>query len=273
MGAVSDYRISEFPDFPFKNCIALGKVGRMERFMSLLVVAEIHDSSDEVGEWIPTQPDVVKACNDLRHSQNVKKQPQVRDIIPTSHKIGKRTFVEGCFDAILLVACWSGNVPVVSYLLTSYIQHFSIDTLVDKLATQIDHAPILYPSGKMKARFQQLQTDKVSLLHAAAEGLQLDVIKLLLSAGANVNNPSKWSITPLISALNGVKVCSNARSCRKTLACLIDSGANVNCRCADGMTPLMYAAVKGLVDELKVLIKSPEVEITCGHRSFPVHFI
>ena len=40
-----------------------------------------------------------------------------------------------------------------------------------------------------------------SCMHAAAEGLRLDVIKLLLSAGAYVNNPSKWIISPLISAL------------------------------------------------------------------------
>ena len=70
----------------------------------------------------------------------------------------------------------------------------------------------------------------------------MNVIKILLSAGANVNNRSQWSISPLISALNIDLCVDEGLRYQGTVACLIDSGANVNCRDADGMTPLMYAA-------------------------------
>ena len=209
---------------------------------------------DKVAEWIPTQQDVIKAYNNLSPTrQNVKKQAKVRDIVPKSRKIGKRTFVEGCFDAVLLLACRAGNVPVVSYLLTIYLQFFSIDTLIDRLSAYfgcIDH-PFLYGSKRL-ARFKQLQCDKISLLHAAVEGLQLDVIKLLLSAGANVNIPSKWSITPLISAL--MRAHRRSVHGQTMVTCLIDSGANVNCRDADGMTPLMYAALRNCGNFVQMLI-------------------
>ena len=138
----------------------LEKGWKMERVCCLPTERPLMDgSSDEVGEWIPTQQDVTKACNYLsRTGQKVKEQPKVRDIVPTSRKVGKRTFVEGCFDAVLLLACWSGNVPVVSYLLAIYLQFFSIDTLIDKLSTyfwSVDD-PFVYGSKRL-ARFKQLQ--------------------------------------------------------------------------------------------------------------------
>ena len=122
-----------------------------------------------------------------------------------------------------------------------YMQYFSIDRLIDELSTNFEHIPVCYGSKGM-ARFRQLETDKKSLLHAAAEGFQFDVVKLLLSAGANVNNPSKWLISPLISALMHVDSCWN-RKLQRTVVSLVDSGANVNCRDADGITPLMYASM------------------------------
>ena len=169
----------------------------MERLRCLPTVRAVDDSSDEVGEWIPSRKDAMRVCKVL----SVRISRKVCDIIPASRKSGRRTFVEGCFDAVLLLACWAGNVPVVSYLLMSYILYFSIDTLIDKLSVRkFKYTPALYGSKGM-ARFEQLKNDKISLLHAAAEGMQLDVVKLLLLTGANVNNPSKWLISPLISAL------------------------------------------------------------------------
>ena len=193
---------------------------------------------DQGGDWIPSQQDVIEVYRKLlRISWEANVSTSVHDVIPTSRKIGQRTFIEGCFDGILLLACWTGNLPVVSYLLMRYMQYFSIDTLIDRLSNRFAHLPTSYGS-KVQARFKQLQCDKVSLLHAAAEGLKVDVIKLLLSAGANVNNQSSWSITPLIS----VFLRKYHRPSRATtLACLIDSGANVNYRYSDGLTPLMYA--------------------------------
>ena len=240
----------------------------MERFRCLPKVRVVDDSSDEVEEWIPTRQEFLQVYKDVRTSYASDRphvdrtpfapkveQPEVCDIIPTSRKIGKCTFVEGCFDAVLLLACCAGNVPVVSYLLTSYIQYFSIDTLIDKLSGYGFKRALRGSRGM--ARFEQLNYDKVSLLHAAAEGLRVDVIKLLLSAGAKVNNPTKWLLSPLSSALIPSKW-SRELSCQRTVVCLIDSGANVNCRDADGMTPLMYAAsrFRDGVDLVLMLVKA-----------------
>ena len=240
----------------------------MERFRCLPAERVFDDSSDEVEEWIPTRQEFLQVYNDVRRSCVSDRPlvdrtpfapevelPEVCDIILTSRKIGKRTFIEGCFDTVLLLACWAGNVPVVSYLLPSYMQYFSIDTLIDKLsAYDFELVPTLYVS-KGRARFEQLKHDKISLLHAAAEGLQLDVIILLLSAGANVNNPTKWSITPLISVLENSPFDLELLH-QGTVAYLIDLGANVNCRDADGMTPLMYAVLESDVDLVEMLIKA-----------------
>ena len=118
----------------------------------------------------------------------------------------------------------------------------------------LECSPVFRKTKEM-ALFEQAKCDKVSLMHAAAEGLQLYVIKLLLSVGANVNNPSKWLISPLMSAL--MHAWSDRRS-QRTVAFLINSGANVNCRDADGMTPLMYAASRLVmgVDFVQMLINA-----------------
>ena len=237
-------------------------LGRMERIRCLPTVHVVDDSSNEVGEWIPTRHEFLQLYEGVRMSGNKPrisrtslKQPEVFDIIPTSRKIGKRTFVEGCFDVVLLLACWVGNVPVVSYLLTTYLQYFSIDTLIDKCMSVYNfESPPVFRKTKGMARFEQATSDKVSLLHAAAEGLQLDVIKLLLLAGANVNNPSKWLISPLMSAL--MHAVSGRRS-QSTIAGLINSGADINCRDANGMTPLMYSAsISSGVNLVQMLIKA-----------------
>ena len=252
----------------------MDRIRRLLTGRAQLPVPVNDESSNEDGEWIPRQQDVVETYSELlRISREARVNTPVRTVIPVSRKIGQRTFIEGCFCSILLLACWVGNVPVVSYLLTRYTQYFSIDTLIDSLSPQYDCLPVLCDS-KEKTRFNQLKSDKISLLHAAAEGMRVRVIKLLLSAGANVNNQSRWSITPLISALllrsnyrrsaslayledSGANEVHPYACCKMTLACLIDSGANVNYADAGGLTPLMYAAnFEGGVDLVEMLIEA-----------------
>ena len=236
------------------------------------------DSSVYSDEWIPTREDV--ECMYLNLLQVVFNGFTCRNFAPASYdvqrqlgstggtksvfrdirsrKIGWRTFVEGHLDSILLLACWTARVRIVKCLLPKYTQYFSIDTLIDCYIPLRD--------GKV-TRFKQLKYDKLSLLHAAAAGgLKVDVVKLLLRAGADVNNQSLWSVTPLLSALEcpwlspivyAVQADVKRSNCTQTLACLIKSGANVNYRDADGLTPLMYAAkfCNG-ADSAKVLIKA-----------------
>ena len=222
--------------------------------MPVLVTSSvIDDSPDEVGEWIPTRGEIIeideKISSNGLNRLRTRRHPgstfdplyTVHDIFPTTRKICPRTFLEGRFDDILLHACSQGDVPVVSYLLPMYVQYFSIDRLIGRR----------YDRG----RLHELSYDKLSLLHAAAESLEVDVIEVLLSAGANVNVQTGWSITPLISALFVTRL--EGVRCTRTVACLLDAGANVNCRDADGLTPLMYAArYEDCMDAVPMLIEA-----------------
>ena len=66
----------------------------MERLRGLPEVRVVDDSSDEVGEWIPTQQEFLQVYKDVRTSGNKPhysgiplKEPKVNDIIPTSRKV------------------------------------------------------------------------------------------------------------------------------------------------------------------------------------------
>ena len=89
----------------------------MERFRCLPTVRVVDDLSDEVREWILTLKDFIRVYKDVCRScvSDIPRidrtsfapkveQPEVCDIIRKSGKIGKCTFAESCFDAVLLLA-------------------------------------------------------------------------------------------------------------------------------------------------------------------------
>ena len=74
-------------------------------------------------------------------------------------------------------------------------------------------------------------------LHWAASRSHLDVVKLLVNVGANVDGADQFGSTPLFWAVR--------RGSPEVVRFLLESGAAVDTRDNDGKTPLMVAAVAG----------------------------
>jgi ankyrin repeat protein len=91
------------------------------------------------------------------------------------------------------------------------------------------------------------RVDGLTALHAAVYGDRLDIVDVLLSAGAKAAATDRYGVTPLyLAAVNG-----NADIIRR----LIDAGADPNATDAGGETVLMTAARTGSPAALRVLIE------------------
>ncbi|MFQ5937799.1 MAG: ankyrin repeat domain-containing protein [Acidiferrobacterales bacterium] len=82
-------------------------------------------------------------------------------------------------------------------------------------------------------------------LHDAARKGDLDQVKQLIAAGANVNAKDKNGITPLHSAAVG--------NHREVAQALIASGADVNSKTNNGMAPLHLATFWGHAEMVALL--------------------
>ncbi|KAK3921192.1 Ankyrin repeat and SOCS box protein 3 [Frankliniella fusca] len=83
-------------------------------------------------------------------------------------------------------------------------------------------------------------------LHRAVEGDRQDVVQYLLSIGAKVNGGDSSSCTPLFEAVQ-----QDALLCAEIL---LNAGAKPNRRTYDGVTPLMMACQKGNIEMVKLLL-------------------
>ena len=90
-------------------------------------------------------------------------------------------------------------------------------------------------------------------LHHAAEEGNLAIVKMLLEKGADVDaRTSRFGETPLMLAcglFGGGR--NDAGKCARLL---LEKGANANAATNDGVTPLMYAAHRGRVETVKLLL-------------------
>jgi cytohesin len=88
--------------------------------------------------------------------------------------------------------------------------------------------------------------DGMTALHWAVRADDLDTVKLLVKAGANVSAANRYGITPLsLAATNGNSVITRA---------LLAAGANPNAPGPDGETVLMTAARAGSADVVTALL-------------------
>lgn len=85
-----------------------------------------------------------------------------------------------------------------------------------------------------------------ALRHAVISKTSVDIIRLLINKGANVNLPDSERITPLILAAK----CDNAEAAKL----LIDRGADILAEDHDCQTALRYAAINNHLSTLKVLL-------------------
>jgi ankyrin repeat protein len=96
-------------------------------------------------------------------------------------------------------------------------------------------------------------------LHLAAAGHRVELVRLLLAAGADPNSTANHRQSgPLHYAADGCPTRSNwnAKDQVKTIRCLLDAGATINARDKNGATPL-HRAVRGrCADAVKCLLES-----------------
>jgi len=108
------------------------------------------------------------------------------------------------------------------------------------------------------------ETGQSPLHHACYLGY-LEIIKLLLDNGANVNKTvPKLALTPIHGAtMNGN---------RSIVALLVDRGADINARDSEGATPIFAACWIGAIDTVKYLIsKGARFDVKTNYGTTPFH--
>jgi ankyrin repeat protein len=92
------------------------------------------------------------------------------------------------------------------------------------------------------------EADGTTALHWAADGDNLDLVELLIRAGANPKAANRYGVTPLWLA------CTNGNAAAVVL--LLKAGADPNTVLPEGETVLMTAARTGRVDAVKALVEA-----------------
>ena len=85
-------------------------------------------------------------------------------------------------------------------------------------------------------------------MHAATSGNHQELVKILISAGADVNKADKYGQTPLYEASIDGNI--------KLIKLLLKAGANVNKANINGKTPLHLAAQSGFIKIVRLLLNA-----------------
>ena len=150
-------------------------------------------------EWVMSSNDVVRWGSVVEKSAS-SEQKVVDDLkqylAEKNLYIGPTTFTSG-FILVLYEACRSGAISFVQYLLENHIGQFDIDQLI------LYHPICSYYRYKRQNLSISAQLDhrKETLLHAASKHSSTGMLKLLVSHGASVNIPDCCSLTPLLRAV------------------------------------------------------------------------
>jgi len=122
----------------------------------------------------------------------------------------------------------------------------NIDTRLTDAAMQGDKDAVR-TLLKQKVDLNAAHGDGATALHWAAYNDDLELVKMLLAAGANVKASTReGAITPLFMA------CSNGNAA--IIEALLKAGADAKAVKANGTTALMLAAASGNADAVKVLL-------------------
>ncbi|KAL3116323.1 hypothetical protein niasHT_002406 [Heterodera trifolii] len=93
-------------------------------------------------------------------------------------------------------------------------------------------------------------------LYSAVRHANLELCRVLIARGANIDLGTDSAITPLMIA-------AWDRSQTEIVTFLVENGANINLQNGDGATALMYACYKGNVDIVRLLLShGANVELT-----------
>ncbi|KAL6047360.1 Amyloid protein-binding protein 2 [Balamuthia mandrillaris] len=126
-------------------------------------------------------------------------------------------------------AAETGNLPVLKHLLSKYKEQLSLN-----------------------------QADKSgwTALHSACYFSQLETIKVLIDAGANIHAVTNDFNTPLHYLVRNEDVVGGKELLYQTLDLLLSRGSNVNARNSNGETPLHAATMKDRVNVVRYLLKN-----------------
>ena len=211
----------------------------------------------ETKEWILNHVEV-RHWRSLVSKQNNVYVKELQKYLGTNLLyIGVNTFASG-FILVLHQACRSASVDFVRYVVNCHTDQFDFNQLV------LYHpVPFRYYTSQDKriSAMERVRHRKTSLLHAAAEGGSVVILKLLISKGASINIPDCCSKIPLMTAIQNNK--------KDAVLYLIGAGANINWQDDMGKTPLMYAVSFSMLTFCKIpsiLVKAgADVSITnCG---------
>ncbi|KAJ5937653.1 hypothetical protein N7454_003995 [Penicillium verhagenii] len=108
------------------------------------------------------------------------------------------------------------------------------------------------PDGGPKAEIDSTELRGKTALHVATAHNRADMVKLLLSHGADVNRPSDGGWTPLHY--------SSDSGHEDIVTILLQAGALVNSQLLNGTTPLHHAAQGGHTKVVELLLERPEVK-------------
>ncbi|XP_067043687.1 transient receptor potential cation channel subfamily A member 1-like isoform X3 [Acropora muricata] len=118
------------------------------------------------------------------------------------------------------------------------------------------------------AACNELDKDGLAPLHHAARGSHLQIIDCLLNAGADIDivaSSQAGFMTPLI--------CASKFDAHEACRLLIQRGAEVFSRCCIGQSPLHYAARKGNLRAIEVLLSEGKVPVNLedNDKATPLH--
>ena len=201
--------------------------------MSLPFVKFLFPNREEEdnSEWILTVSEVKRwravVSKESRDGQSL--QQLKRYLTEKKFTISVNTFANG-FIQVLHQACKSRVFTLVEYLLENHLKHFDVNQLV------LHHPePARYfRSGCSISISDKAAHVKDTLVHAAASGDSIRILKLLISHGASVNIPDCCSRVPIMTSIE--------QRNKNAVRFLIDNGADLQYQDSDGLTPLMYAA-------------------------------
>jgi len=108
--------------------------------------------------------------------------------------------------------------------------------------------------SKADPNVRDVDTDLPALWQAFSREApdRVDILKMLLAAGADVNGASRKEddllrgVTPLMAVIDD--------ECKDVIQLFLNQGADVNTKASSGMTPLMLAALNGSEDIVQLLL-------------------
>jgi ankyrin repeat protein len=138
---------------------------------------------------------------------------------------------------------WIGSFAVFATLASSS------PALASSLADAVkagDRAAVKSLLQRSKAEVNAVESDGTTALHWAVEANDLELMHLLIKAGAVASTANRYGVTPLqLAAVNGEP---------KAIELLLEAGADPNAVLPEGETVLMTAARTGRVEAMRLLL-------------------